>query len=112
MNGVFTQSVVRDDKYLQLSIRAYARNLSQHRNRTAPPPKIEHATSSYNSIGSRQYIGGNRETDLIGCLEIDDEFKLRGLLHRQVSRFGAFQDFVYVVSRSAEQVIVVHPVEH
>ena len=30
-------------------------------------------------------------------LEVNDEFKLRCLLYRQISRFGSLEDFVYVV---------------
>ena len=32
----------------------------------------------------------------LGCLEVDDQLELHGLLHRQVGRLGALQDFVHV----------------
>src|SRR5215813_11426752 len=47
-------------------------------------------------ICPRQHSGRNRETDLLGCLEIDHQLKFRGLLDRQVSGLGTFEDFVNV----------------
>src|SRR5262249_32942317 len=44
--------------------------------------------------------------------QIDYKLELRWLLHRQISRFGAFQDLVHVVSGSAEQVIEVRSIRH
>src|SRR6266540_2803358 len=35
---------------------------------------------------------GNREAEGLGGLEVNDQLEFRGLLHRQVSGFGAFQD--------------------
>jgi hypothetical protein len=43
-----------------------------------------------NSIRSRQHIRRNNKTDLLGGFEIDDEFELRRLLDRQISRVRAF----------------------
>ena len=63
-------------------------------------------------IGPLEHTDWNCQTDLFRCLEVDDELKLRCLLHWQVSRFGAFQDLVNVVGGLAEQVIVVRPVGH
>ena len=56
--------------------------------------------------------GRNCQTDLFCRFEVDDEFKLRCLLHRQISRFGAFQDLVHVNSRAPIEVIEVRPVGH
>ena len=46
------------------------------------------------------------------AFKVDDKFKLRRLLDRQIGRFGAFQDLVDVNSRAAIEVIVVRPVGH
>ena len=45
--------------------------------------------------------GENRQTDLFRRLQVDHKLKLRWLLHRQISRFGTFQDLVHVNSRRA-----------
>src|SRR5262249_27563344 len=54
----------------------------------------------------------NCQTDLFRRFEINDEFKLRWLLHRQISRLGAFQNLVHIDSRASIEVNVVHPVGH
>ena len=54
----------------------------------------------------------NRQTDLFCRFEIDNEFKLRCLLHRQIGRFGAFQDLVHVHSRAPIEVLGVPSVGH
>src|SRR5258706_9819001 len=51
-------------------------------------------------------------TNLFCRLEVDDEFKLRRLLYRQVGRFRSFENFVYVVGGLSIEVIVVHAVGH
>ena len=43
--------------------------------------KIDHCLPDH-LIRSLKHADWNCQTDLIGCLEIDDEFKLRCLLHR------------------------------
>src|SRR5262249_6748576 len=63
-------------------------------------------------IRPREKVGRNRQADLFRCLEINDEFKFRCLLHRQVSRFGTFQDLVYVNSRAPIEVIEARTVKH
>jgi hypothetical protein len=46
------------------------------------------AASSFDHlVGSGEQRGQDGETDSLGCLEIDDEFKFRGLLYRQLRRF-------------------------
>ena len=47
-----------------------------------------------------KHAGWNCQTDLFCRFKVDDEFKLRRLLHRQISRFGTFQDLVHVNSRA------------
>ena len=51
-------------------------------------------------------------TDLFCRLKVNNEFKLRRLLHRQISRFGTSQDLVHVNSRASIEVSGVWPVEH
>src|SRR4029453_630424 len=63
-------------------------------------------------IRSRQHIRRNRKSDLLRGLKVDDEFKFRCLLHRQISRFGAFQNFIHVNSGAPKEVIEVRPVGH
>jgi hypothetical protein len=50
-----------------------------------------HACSllSYDSVRSRQDVRGNRQADLLGSLQIDDELKLHRLLHRQIGGFDS-----------------------
>src|SRR4029434_2146758 len=45
-------------------------------------------------------------------VKIDDEFKLRRLLHRQISRFGAFEYLIHVNSRTPIEVIEVCSIGH
>src|SRR5262245_45923460 len=41
-------------------------------------------------IRPREHFWRNCQTNLFRCLQVDDEFKLRCLLHGQISRFGTF----------------------
>jgi hypothetical protein len=43
-------------------------------------------------VGSKKHRFGYRQADLPGYLEIDDEFELRGLLHREFSWIGAIEE--------------------
>ena len=61
-------------------------------------------------IRPRQQFRRNRQSNLFRRLQVDDELKLRRLLHRQISRLGAFQDLVHVNSRAPIEVIVVRPI--
>ena len=47
-------------------------------------------------IRPRQHLLRNREANLLRCLEIDDELKLRRLLDRKISGLGAFENFVNI----------------
>ena len=68
--------------------------------------------SSYDSIRTLEHAVRNCQIDLFCRLKVDDELKLRCLLHRQISRFGTFQDLVHVNSREPILVIGVRPVGH
>jgi hypothetical protein len=39
-------------------------------------------------VRPRQHVGRDREADLLGCLQIDNQLKFRWLLHGQVGRLG------------------------
>ena len=57
--------------------------------------------SSDDSVRPPQHLLRNRQADLLRRLEIDHQLELRRLLHRQVGRLGALQDFVHVIWRRA-----------
>ena len=54
------------------------------------------------SIRPRQHVRRNRQADLLGGLEIDEELELRRLLDGHVGGLGAFQDLVDKVSGAPE----------
>ena len=47
-----------------------------------------------------QHIRRDRQADLLRRLQVDDEFELRRLLHRQIGGLRAFEDLVDVVGRA------------
>src|SRR6266498_2998510 len=47
-------------------------------------------------VRSRQNVGRNREADLLGGLQVDDELELRRLLHRQIGGLGSLQYLVHI----------------
>ena len=53
-------------------------------------------------VRSRQHVRWNRQADLLGRFQIDDELKLRWLLHRQIGGLGTFQDLVHICSGPPE----------
>ena len=63
-------------------------------------------------IRPRQHIRRNRESDLFGGIQIDDELKFLRLLHREIGRLRAFQDFVYIHSGAPVQVAQVDAIGH
>jgi hypothetical protein len=67
--------------------------------------------NSFNdSIRPHQHVGWNRQTDLLGRFQVDDQLELLGLLHRKIGGLGAFQNLVHVRSRASIQVGKVHAV--
>src|SRR4051794_19873856 len=40
--------------------------------------------------------GGNGEAEGFRGLEVDDQLELAGLLHREITRLGAFQNLVHI----------------
>src|SRR5215510_1974469 len=49
-------------------------------------------------ISAKQERLRDRQAERLGGLEVDDQIKFRGLLHRQVSRLRALEDLVDVPS--------------
>src|SRR5262249_9759962 len=47
-------------------------------------------------VRSRQNIRRNRQADLLGRFQIDDEFELHRLFHWQVGRLAPFKNLVHV----------------
>ena len=68
--------------------------------------------SSNHFVGSCQHSLWDREADLLGGFQIDQEFKLRRLLDRQIGWLAAFQNLVHLRSRSTEQIRTVRAVRH
>ena len=66
----------------------------------------------HDSVGTRQHIRRNRQADLFRCFEIDDEFKLRCLLYRQISGFSTLQNLIYIMGSTAVQISGVRSIEH
>src|SRR5215467_5580555 len=63
-------------------------------------------------IRLRKQIDRNCQADLFCSLQVNDKFKLRRLLYRQISRLGTFQDLVHVNSRAPMKVNVVRSIRH
>jgi hypothetical protein len=53
---------------------------------------------------------GDGEAQFLRGLEVDDQLKLYGLLHRQVGGLGAFENFVRISGNSASLVDAVRPI--
>src|SRR5262245_5493115 len=53
-----------------------------------------------------------RQAESLHGFQIDDQFKLYGLLHRQVAWLGALQDSIDVVGGAPEQVRQARPIGH
>src|SRR4051794_21976075 len=54
--------------------------------------------------GLEQDLLGDREVEGLGRLKVDDEFKRGGLLDREVSRQGPFEDAVHIVGGPTPEV--------
>src|SRR5215813_5495116 len=65
-----------------------------------------------NFVRSHQHIRWNRQADLLGRFQVDDELKLRRLFHRQISRLCAFQNLVHIDGDPTIQVGIAWTVVH
>src|SRR5262249_40565365 len=63
-------------------------------------------------VRPREKLRRKCQPDLFSCLQVDRKLELRYLLHRQIGRFGTFQNLVHVNSRTPVEVNVVCPVRH
>jgi hypothetical protein len=63
-------------------------------------------------IRPHQHVGRNRQADLLGCFQVDDQLELRRLLHREIGWFGTFKNLVHIRSRPPEQIINARPIGH
>src|SRR5262249_44884160 len=59
--------------------------------------------------GLQQDRLGNREPERSSRLQVDNEIKFRGLLHRQISWFGSLEDLVHVGRRTPIRVDEIRP---
>jgi len=62
------------------------------------------SASSDHFIRLHQHPLRNRQTDLLGCLQVDDELKLRRLLHWKVGGFCPFEYLIHISSGAPVQV--------
>src|SRR4029434_8103524 len=63
-------------------------------------------------IRPRQHVGWNRQSDLLRGLEVDDQLKFLGLLHREIGRLASLQDFVHVSGDAPIQVNIASAIGH
>ena len=47
-------------------------------------------------VRARQHVERNRQADLLGGSQIDDELELRGLFHRKIRRLDTLEDLIDV----------------
>src|SRR6266404_867078 len=71
-----------------------------------------HSRLSNHLIRSRQHIRRDRQTDLFGRFQIDDELELLRLLHCKIGGLGAFQDLIHISGSAPEQIVNTRPVSH
>ncbi len=50
-------------------------------------------------IRSGEHLRRNRQADLLGGFQIDDELKCLRLLYREIGGLAAFQDLVHLLKR-------------
>ena len=67
-------------------------------------------TSSNHLIRPRQYVGRNRQADLLGGFQIDHQLEFCWLLYGEVTRLGTLQNFVHINSGTPVQVGNAHAV--
>src|SRR5215471_4469819 len=63
-------------------------------------------------IRLRHHIRWDREADLLSCLQIDDELKLRRLLHGQITWVCPFENFANVSGGASVQVRYIRAIRH
>jgi hypothetical protein len=68
--------------------------------------------SSDYSVRSGKHVRRNGKTDLARRLEVDDQLELGRLLNREITRVGAFDDFVDVRSSTTKLVCQIRSVDY
>src|SRR5512144_588596 len=63
-------------------------------------------------IRSRQHIGRNRKADVLGRFEVDDEFKLLRLLHREISRLRSSENLVDIPRGATPRILTTRAVRY
>src|SRR5262249_50513012 len=63
-------------------------------------------------ICSYEHIRWNRQADLLGGFEINNQLKLHRLFYRQVSGLAAFEDLIHIRGSAAEHVGSAVPIGH
>src|SRR6185503_21104514 len=61
-----------------------------------PKSAFRNLQSLNHLVRPRQHVRRNRETDLLGGFEIDEQLEFSRLLHRKIGGFGALKDFIDV----------------
>src|SRR5207249_4630897 len=72
---------------------------------------VEHALVD-DLVRPPQYRLRDRQAERLGCLEVDGQLELRGLLDGEIGGLGAFENLVYKLGDAAVQVREVHAVGH
>jgi hypothetical protein len=76
-------------EHLIFNQRCILNSMSARRGVTQPPLLVFSVLLDH-LIRPRQHVGRNRQADLLGRFQIDDELELCRLLHRQVGGLGSF----------------------
>src|SRR5262249_20643190 len=88
------------------------RTLELSRGMSALCQKQTSACSFDYFVGKSEELRRNVETKDFGRLEIDAQYKLGRLFHRQLASLRTLQDFVYVVGGAPVHVLVTRPIRH
>src|SRR5262245_53502295 len=68
--------------------------------------------SAYDLVGLEEDRRGDGEPQGFRSLEVDDPFELGGLLHREVRRFGTFEEAIHVGGCTVVEIGEVWPIGH
>src|SRR5262245_12380488 len=71
-----------------------------------PPPSLD------DLVGPDEDGLGDREPESLGSPQIDDQIEFRGLLDRQITGLGTFENFVDVKGQALVKQSLVRPIGH